>query len=1032
MGKGRRRSPSPDSREIEDRSRSRKKKAKKRSRSRSKDRERKRDRRRSRSRSKERKIRSRSRSRSPRRFTNFNNRYGFHGNRHKEEKPKDAKAELLEYIQTLKEEKKEPKAAPEASEPKTEEETTNSSDVKPSELTLIKSATQAKLDEEMRKRREKIEAWRASRKKDTTAADETKVDEDESKGKKWTLEDDDDEDADEENGEEKMDIGGVPETPEEDVDPLDAFMVGVNEEVKRIKEDWKKTNVSSRVDTDSGNKSTKLEDTRGELIESNKDLVEYSSEEEDEGFASALARLVKKHKKKELPKVDHSKVEYDGFRKEFYVEVPELSRMTDEEVSLFRETSENIQVKGKDCPKPVKTWAQCGLSTKVLDVLRKSGYEKPTPIQSQAIPAIMSGRDVIGIAKTGSGKTLAFVLPMLRHILDQPALESGDGPIGLIMTPTRELALQIHSECKKFCKSLYLQVACIYGGTGISEQIGDLKRGAEIIVCTPGRMIDMLAANSGRVTNLRRVTYLVLDEADRMFDMGFEPQVTKIVQNTRPDRQTVLFSATFPRLMEALARKILSTPVEVQVGGRSIVCRDIEQQILVLDESKKFLKLLELLGIYQEQGNVLVFVEKQNTADYLFRDLLKHGYPCMSLHGGMDQFDRDGTIADFKNGVIRLLVATSVAARGLDVKNLILVVNFDCPNHYEDYVHRCGRTGRAGNKGYAFTFVTFSQEKIAGELIKGLQLAEQEIPKDLQELWDKYTERLKEAGLEKKKRKQRLAIGFYGKGYKFNEEEAAKQTEKRLQLKSSLGIPEEEDDDGDELSLLTVDKVLERAFSTQPRRKDPSQPQGPETKDLPNPKSAAGKALAKAVEIAEKIAQSRNIGLSPLDVAQTAASEIMRGGSVDLKGAALASQIAASINARVGAGKANTTDAILPAGVQSQQDGKEDEAVEKSVRYEDEVEINDFPQQVRWRLTNRDNLDTIAELSEAGITVRGIYVPEGRKSKEGEKKLHLALEAGGERPIQIAKQELKRLVMEELTRMAASNTPQRPGRYSVL
>ena len=260
-------------------------------------------------------------------------------------------------------------------------------------------------------------------------------------------------------------------------------------------------------------------------------------------------------------------------------------------------------------------------------------------------------------------------------------------------------------------------------------------------------MIDMLAANSGRVTNLRRVTYLVLDEADRMFDMGFEPQVTKIVQNTRPDRQTVLFSATFPRLMEALARKILSTPVEVQVGGRSIVCRDIEQQILVLDESKKFLKLLELLGIYQEQGNVLVFVEKQNTADYLFRDLLKHGYPCMSLHGGMDQFDRDGTIADFKNGVIRLLVATSVAARGLDVKNLILVVNFDCPNHYEDYVHRCGRTGRAGNKGYAFTFVTFSQEKIAGELIKGLQLAEQEIPKDLQELWDKYTERLKGSGL---------------------------------------------------------------------------------------------------------------------------------------------------------------------------------------------------------------------------------------------------------------------------------------------
>jgi ATP-dependent RNA helicase DDX46/PRP5 len=1030
MGKGRRRSPSPDSYDDEDRSRSRKKKAKRRSRSRSRDREKKRERRRSRSRSRDRGHRSRSRSRSPRRLTGFGSRYGWFGSRQQEEKPKDAKSELLKYIKTLKEEKKEPKTSTEEPLPKNDEEVETSSEKKPSAVMSIKSDTQAKLDEEMRKRREKIEAWRASRKKEASATEEDQESEGDNDRKKWTLEDDDDDEGEEENRENKMDTTNEQPPVEEDVDPLDAFMVGVNEEVKRIKEDWKKSAVPVG---DPGHKPVKQEESqRGELIESNKDLMEYSSEEEDEGFSTALARLVKKHKKKELPKVDHSQLEYDEFRRDFYVEVPELSRMTEEEVTLLRESLENIQVKGKDCPKPVKTWAQCGLSVKVLDILRKNNYEKPTPIQAQAIPAVMSGRDVIGIAKTGSGKTLAFVLPMLRHILDQPPLESGDGPIGLIMTPTRELALQIHSECKKFCKFLYLQVACIYGGTGISEQIGDLKRGAEIIVCTPGRMIDMLAANSGRVTNLRRVTYLVLDEADRMFDMGFEPQVMKIVQNTRPDRQTVLFSATFPRVMEALARKILTKPVEVQVGGRSIVCRDIEQQILVIDESKKFLKLLELLGIYQEKGSVLVFVEKQDTADYLFRDLLKHGYPCMSLHGGMDQFDRDGTIADFKNGVIRLMVATSVAARGLDVKNLIMVVNFDCPNHYEDYVHRCGRTGRAGNKGYAFTFITSSQEKIAGELIKGLELAEQEIPKELKELWDKYTERLKEQGLEKKKRKRRLAIGFGGKGYKFNEEEAAQQTEKRLKQKSSLGIPEEEDDDGDALSLLTIDKIMERAFSSIPRKKDPSQPQGPETKDLPNPKSAAGKALARAQEIAEKISQTKNIGVSPLDAAQTAASEIMRGGSVDLKGAALASQIAAGINARVGAGKANTTDAILPAGVQTQQDGKEEETVEKSIRYEDEVEINDFPQQVRWRLTNRDNLDTIAELSEAGITVRGIYVAEGKKSKEGDKKLHLALEAGGERPIQVAKQELKRLVMEELTRMAASNTPQRPGRYSVV
>lgn len=180
---------------------------------------------------------------------------------------------------------------------------------------------------------------------------------------------------------------------------------------------------------------------------------------------------------------------------------------------------------GKGCPKPIKTWAQCGVSTKELNILKKLGFEKPTPIQAQAIPAVMSGRDLIGIAKTGSGKTLAFLLPMFRHILDQPPLEETDGPIAIIMTPTRELCMQIGKDIKKFTKSLNLHAVCVYGGTGISEQIAELKRGAEVIVCTPGRMIDMLAANSGKVTNLRRVTYIVLDEADRMFDMGFEPQV---------------------------------------------------------------------------------------------------------------------------------------------------------------------------------------------------------------------------------------------------------------------------------------------------------------------------------------------------------------------------------------------------------------------------------------------------------------------------------------------------------------------------
>jgi len=196
------------------------------------------------------------------------------------------------------------------------------------------------------------------------------------------------------------------------------------------------------------------------------------------------------------------------------------------------------------------------------DVITNLGYEKPTPIQAQAIPAVMSSRDIIGVAQTGSGKTIAFLLPMFRHILNQRPLEKMEGPIALILSPTPELATQIFRDCKPFLKALELRASCVYGGPPIKEQIAQLKTGAEIVVCTPDRMIDLLAANSGRVVNLQRVTYIVLDEADRQFDMGFEPQVMKIIGNVHPGRQTVLFSATFPEQMEALARKILKRPID--------------------------------------------------------------------------------------------------------------------------------------------------------------------------------------------------------------------------------------------------------------------------------------------------------------------------------------------------------------------------------------------------------------------------------------------------------------------------------------
>ncbi|KAJ3012634.1 UNVERIFIED_CONTAM: pre-mRNA processing RNA-helicase, partial [Siphonaria sp. JEL0065] len=492
----------------------------------------------------------------------------------------------------------------------------------------------------------------------------------------------------------KMDVD------EEEADELEAFMVDVNSEVKKLAEEDLKALKSALAPAATATTAKPVIGPDGTVMETdsvagdvkiigedNEDGAEKNSDDDDD-ILGAAAKMIA-GKRKELTQVDHSVQNYKEFRKDFYVEPPEISEMTDAEVEIKRAELGGIKIRGIKCPKPIEKWTQMGLPTSVGDVIKKGlKYEKPSSIQSQAIPAIMSGRDVIGIAKTGSGKTIAFLLPMFRHIKDQDPLKTGDGPIALIMTPTRELAVQIHREAKLFTKALNLKSVCCYGGAPIKDQIAELKRGAEIIICTPGRMIDLLCANSGRVTNLKRVTYLVLDEADRMFDMGFEPQVMKMVNNIRPSRQTILFSATFPRKMEALARKILVKPLEITVGGRSTVCSDVHQIVEVRPEDSKFLRTLEILGdcfASDPDAKILIFVDRHEAADNLLRDLLKRGYPCQSLHGGKDQADRQSTFQDFKTGDTNIVIATSVAARGLDVKQLKIVINYECPNHMDDY-----------------------------------------------------------------------------------------------------------------------------------------------------------------------------------------------------------------------------------------------------------------------------------------------------------------------------------------------------------
>ncbi|KAM8741666.1 putative ATP-dependent RNA helicase DDX46 isoform 2-T2 [Acanthopagrus schlegelii] len=1039
-------SRSPDKRskkDERDRDRSRRERSRSRDRRRSRSRDRKRARR---SRSRERRrSRSRERRRSGSRTRARRSRSGSPSKSRREEKSRSREKDSVDPVSDKKKVKEE----------------------KEDEKVEDQDFDQNKLEEEMRKRKERVEKWREEqRKKAIENIGEIKKELEEMKqGKKWSLEDDDDDDEDisapmeadddedvegkgdlkekeikeekTEDGEKEKETPMEQQAEEDDVDPLDAYMEEVKQEVKKfnmggVRGNDKKgamtvTKVVTVVKTKKGPHTHKK---KGELMENDQDAMEYSSEEEEVDLQTALTGFQTKQRKV-LEPVDHGKIQYEQYRKNFYVEVPELTRMTQEDVNAFRLELEGIIVKGKGCPKPIKTWVQCGVSMKILSAMKKHGYEKPTPIQAQAIPAIMSGRDLIGIAKTGSGKTIAFLLPMFRHIMDQRPLEESEGPISVIMTPTRELALQITKECKKFSKPLGLRVVCVYGGTGISEQIAELKRGAEIIVCTPGRMIDMLGANSGRVTNLRRVTYVVLDEADRMFDMGFEPQVMRIVDNVRPDRQTVMFSATFPRAMEALARRILAKPIEVQVGGRSVVCSDVEQHVLVIDEDKKFLKLLELLGHYQEKGSVIIFVDKQEHADALLKDLMKASYPCMSLHGGIDQYDRDSIINDFKNGACRLMVATSVAARGLDVKQLILVVNYNCPNHYEDYVHRAGRTGRAGNKGYAYTFITEDQVRYAGDIIKALELSGSPVPPELEQLWASFKDQQKAEG-----KTIKSSSGFSGKGFKFDETEHALANERKKLQKAALGLQDSDDEDG----ALDIEEQIESMFNSKKRVKDLSAPgsaTGPtgtvtSTASVPGglpglgPTSAGNiQKLEMAKRLALKINAQKNLGAEAQDVMQQATNAILRGGTImtpSVSAKTIAEQLAEKINAKL-----NYTPVE-----KLEEERQAAEQAETVKRYEEELEINDFPQTARWKVTSKEALQRIGEYSEAAITIRGTYFPPGKEPKEGERKIYLAIESANELAVQKAKTEITRLIKEELIRLQNSYQPTSKGRYKVL
>ncbi|KZT20802.1 P-loop containing nucleoside triphosphate hydrolase protein [Neolentinus lepideus HHB14362 ss-1] len=818
--------------------------------------------------------------------------------------------------------------------------------------------------------------------------------------------DDDDEEANriEQQMKEKAKDDSAMDVDEEDVDPLDAFMSGVKEEVKKVNaEDMKKIGVNA------GSLRARLDDQNAD--EGPEDLGDAPADELDMTDLNAediLALAARKVKKKDLATIDHSRIRYEPFRKEFYIPPPDIADMTDEEADLLRLELDGIKIRGVDCPRPVTKWSHFGLPASCLDVIKEKNYTAPTPIQAQAVPAVMSGRDVIGVAKTGSGKTIAFLLPMFRHIKDQRPLEQMEGPVAVIMTPTRELAVQIHRECKPFLRVLNLRAVCAYGGSPIKDQIADMKKGAEVIVCTPGRMIDLLTANSGRVTNLRRVTYLVLDEADRMFDMGFEPQVMKIVNNIRPDRQTVLFSATFPRQMDSLARKILKKPLEITVGGRSVVAAEIEQIVEVRPEETKFTRLLEILGqMYNEdpEARTLIFVDRQEAADDLLRELLRKGYLCMSLHGGKDQVDRDQTIADFKSGVVPIVIATSVAARGLDVKQLKLVINYDAPNHMEDYVHRAGRTGRAGNKGTCVTFITPDQERYSVDLYRALQASNAAVPKDLEEMANGFLEKVK-AG------KAHIAgSGFGGKGLdRLDKERDAKEKAER----KAYGEGGEEEKATEETTTKSGDDMTFGNFKV-------------EVKRGPAPDSSKGLlGVAGAAAAAKRLAQQKE--QEKLQNSLRVAEEAVARAGKDTPAHKQAMSVVAKLNAQLRAHKLVMQSQIpLDDTASRKTDATEFHAI---------IPINDYPQKARWKVTNKETMTQLIEISGASVTNKGIFYEAGKEPPhDGPPKLHLLIESNEEWRVEQAVREIKRLLLEASAAAIQAemrNPTGTVGRYSVV
>ncbi|XP_063702858.1 probable ATP-dependent RNA helicase DDX43 [Culicoides brevitarsis] len=452
--------------------------------------------------------------------------------------------------------------------------------------------------------------------------------------------------------------------------------------------------------------------------------------------------------------------------KNFYKEHPDVKALSPEAVAEFRKNNMNIKVSrtfeenAKDSdpiPNPVLEFHHAFAEyPDLMEEIHKQGFKHPSPIQAQGWPVLLKGEDLIGIAQTGTGKTLAFLLPALIHIERQPVpRDQRGGPNVLILAPTRELAQQIENEVQKY-QFRQIRACCVYGGGDRRKQVDIVKAGVQIIIATPGRFNDLV---SNGIIDITSVTYLVLDEADRMLDMGFEPQIRKLLLDIRPDRQTVMTSATWPSAVRRLASSYMKNPIQVYVGSLDLAAtHTVTQVIEVIQEDEKFKRIQEFVQSMGPHDKAIIFCGKKQRADDLSSDFSLMGIPVQSIHGDRDQSDREQALRDIKEGYVKILVATDVASRGIDIEDITHVVNYDFPRNIEEYVHRVGRTGRAGRSGVSLSLVTRSDWGSMMELIDILEEANQEVPTEIRNMAERFKE------MKQRREDEKTSFGMGGGG----------------------------------------------------------------------------------------------------------------------------------------------------------------------------------------------------------------------------------------------------------------------------